>query len=621
MVEITNADELEAWLKDRPREDAVLIAARCALRVFPLLSIAQHQNKRELTASLVLPVIRGVAIACLYGSKPERQQSVGEAARAAKDGMLSVHSEAYRAGDLHNIADAAKAAIDAVFEQADFVKVSIGAAGNSTSALYYFLQDLGTKSSSERPEAANAATFAQISIDARDLESGNTPSIFAPIRLWRPGAPTEIEVHWHKLRDHLLTANEGWEVWTDWYQDRLDGNPANEELEVTKALIPNEIWEAGPATLNAEIARLIAEHGKPSEKDIELPKEIDSVQSNAGERFEGSDDELIDVAEDPLSREIRTDEIAQEFHAEVLDAAEQVLDSCRASNQLGRLADVVDGYLKRLGASPEDVRPTMVGRGERLRFLRDADLRLQQEDDPIPGPMAPDAFARLQNLISAHNQYVATDPKLKEIQDALADPEAQVRATVTPDASQEAIEDIKPVLTDAAVEVLSSATEAAQFNTDSGKRAGVWLSETWRNLSVEMFRRALFQLRQSARALADHVELSAKLTVSDAMEATRAAAEIAWRNSKRGALGMGIIEVTPSVAEAMGSLTHGMDLGGRMFRAAEVVAGTALVPIGGAVGLVVVALLVRLLSKTEWFRNLLDDEQVKKLLPFLKAGG
>lgn len=607
MDEITNSDQLEAWLKDRLREDAVLIAARCALRVFPLLAPAIERNPEEHRKTIFLPICRAMAVASVTGIWPTQAAGVREVADAASASARAATRAAAR-GATAAATDAADAARAAAFAAADAAFDAARAATDAARAA-----TAATDAATAATDAARAVFWKTVDYDANALARGWFHGKFNETPLWHAGAPRWVREPWHVLRDDLLSAGDDWFVWVDWYQDRLDGKPANEELEVAKALIPSEIWEAGPATLNAKIARLIGEYSP------ELPEALDTTQQSSGERFGGAHEQRIDIADDPLAREIRTDEIAQEFHAEVVDAAEQVLQSCRNSNQLDRLAEVLHGYLTRLGSTPEEVRPSMVGRGERLRTLRDAELRLQGEDDPIPGPMAPDAFARLQDLIAAHNQYVATDPRLKEIQDALSDPDAQVRAVVTPEDSRSSIDDLAPILTDAAVEALISATEAARAVSQAGNRARVWLSEAWRNLSVEMFRRALFQLRQSARALADNVELSAKLTVAEAMEATQAVAAVTWRNAKRGALGMGIIEVTPSVAEAMGSLTHGMDIAGRVFRAAEVVAGTALVPVGGAVGLVVVALLVQLLSKTDWFRNLLDDEQVKKLLPFLKA--
>ena len=62
------------------------------------------------------------------------------------------------------------------------------------------------------------------------------------------------------LKSALLAADQGWEVWTDWYEARLAGDaarPPNEALEVARATIPDEIWKQGPAVVNAEIKRLI----------------------------------------------------------------------------------------------------------------------------------------------------------------------------------------------------------------------------------------------------------------------------------------------------------------------------------------------------------------------------
>lgn len=618
LVEITNVEDLEEWLRKRPREDAVLIAARIALRSLPLLAPVIHANEEEDRKTVLLPVMRGLLVASVAGF---HHLDDLELARLAS----KVTSSSAALSALYETLDSIHSAIDAL--------LSIPQLATKDELLVNVVE---TAIAFERAleahtEGAGSAARSAMIADVLVLEklgshaglassplwlSGRVPKSSSPSRfLYDPiNIPEPSFRLWNWLRRDLRSANEDWFVWVDWYQDRLDGKAANEDLEVAKALIPDETWDAGPAVLNAEIARLIWEHAP------ELPETLEASQSKTGERFGGTHEQRIDLADDPLVREIRKDDIAQEFHAEVLDAAEQVLKICRRSNQLDRLAETVDVYLKRLGATPEEVQASMVGRGERLRTLRDADKRLQDEDDPIPGPMTPDAFALLEDLISAHNQYVATDPALKAIQDTLADPQAQTRAIVTPAQSETALEDIAPILTDAAVEALTSATQAAQVVSEAGNRARVWLAETWRNLSVEMFRRALYQLRQSVRAMADHVELSARLTVDEAMDATQAIAAVTWRNTNRGALGMGIIEVTPSVVEAMGSLTKGADLGGRFLRYAEGVAGHAQAPIGWAIGLVIVALLGRLLYKTNWFAELLDDEHVKKIIKHLKPG-
>ncbi len=62
------------------------------------------------------------------------------------------------------------------------------------------------------------------------------------------------------MKRDLLATGEDWEVWTEWYEARLRGDPAIEELEIARATIPDEIWKQGPAVVNAEIKRLIAQY-------------------------------------------------------------------------------------------------------------------------------------------------------------------------------------------------------------------------------------------------------------------------------------------------------------------------------------------------------------------------
>lgn len=94
---------------------------------------------------------------------------------------------------------------------------------------------------------------------------------------------------WPDLRRRLLELDEGWEVWTDWYDARLRGDPVDWDLEEKRVLIPEEIWEQGPKVVNAEIARLIEAHRRrpsppaPEAEPFRLPpqKELDAARDRA----------------------------------------------------------------------------------------------------------------------------------------------------------------------------------------------------------------------------------------------------------------------------------------------------------------------------------------------------
>jgi hypothetical protein len=46
--------------------------------------------------------------------------------------------------------------------------------------------------------------------------------------------------HWNHLKAPLLNASENWQVWTDWYEDRLFGRIASEKAEFAQATIADE---------------------------------------------------------------------------------------------------------------------------------------------------------------------------------------------------------------------------------------------------------------------------------------------------------------------------------------------------------------------------------------------
>ena len=82
-----------------------------------------------------------------------------------------------------------------------------------------------------------------------------------------------------------LLAREGehWKVWTKWYDARLDPShhipcysPPDLELEEARVLLPDELWEQGPAAVNARIKALFEESGcasKPAETQPAIPEQ------------------------------------------------------------------------------------------------------------------------------------------------------------------------------------------------------------------------------------------------------------------------------------------------------------------------------------------------------------
>jgi hypothetical protein len=59
------------------------------------------------------------------------------------------------------------------------------------------------------------------------------------------------------MKAALLAAKQDWEVWTLWYDDRLDGRVRDDAREL--AYVQEALWDQGPAIVNAEIKKRLAE--------------------------------------------------------------------------------------------------------------------------------------------------------------------------------------------------------------------------------------------------------------------------------------------------------------------------------------------------------------------------
>ncbi len=164
-----------------------------------------------------------------------------------------------------------------------YIKATAAAAAASAAAVANVSQKIAGSLSDHARSAAELATAAAGSAAAaaavaisRDIERlrGKKPSWFArtlgqkaaaavqdpadllTIPFWHEGMPAEAAGFWRQLQSDLRSLDAGFEIWIDWYQDRLDGKPFNWEIERQWALLSKEQLSQSPAEINAYLKAL-----------------------------------------------------------------------------------------------------------------------------------------------------------------------------------------------------------------------------------------------------------------------------------------------------------------------------------------------------------------------------
>lgn len=272
----TDRESLEAWLKTQPRTVSIAIATRTAMRVAPLLWT--DRSIAEIRFALILPVFRAISVSLTATEKRgielcnSTDAAVHATQAAANVADAAAHADtAYAAARAtHSAAYAAAHATDAEAAADD---AAHGAAAAAYAAAY---------------AASAAAAGESLKQDIRFLLEAGSPDRLVTQPLWANEAPAEIMEQWSAMKSALLSRDdENWWVWTTWYDERLRGAPVNFDLELEKALIPDEVWKMGPADANAEIAKLMEKYAPiETAKEPELPPEksapIDFILTNEG---------------------------------------------------------------------------------------------------------------------------------------------------------------------------------------------------------------------------------------------------------------------------------------------------------------------------------------------------
>lgn len=267
-IGLSSGRDLEAWFADRPPEVWTTIAVRAALRTIPFMDQVRTES--------LLVVLRALHIALVAARYPARRSELAPMASIAAAhaaGRELVHTTA---------ADAAN---------------SLAHSGNAARSAATLATSNALIAAIERADATDGKAahlremvgplWDALHADIAAIESGEKPEDLASAPLWS----TELEViarESGELQSKLRSLDDDWSAWADWYNARLRGSltwpdltpKQNEEVEVAIATLPDELWRAGAAAVNAEIGRLIEQARAPVPRGA--PSEVGQTAYGAG---------------------------------------------------------------------------------------------------------------------------------------------------------------------------------------------------------------------------------------------------------------------------------------------------------------------------------------------------
>jgi hypothetical protein len=256
---------LSQWFREQPSGVLITIATRAALRALPLAAIRQDMEPNAFLSGLVLPLFRGALASWAVANHSTQVLALQQFATATANAidsasLIAQNAVASRvANSAHN---AVVVAANAYNHAANDLSAYTGTA--QTSALTVVLTADAFAEAGSYPVIANADALAAAQADIETIELGETfeqrigiARALARAPLWPKETPAVATEAWLRIRSILSSAEDDWDVWINWYEDRLAGQPPVDAiLDIARAMLPTELWEQGPKVLNAEFKRL-----------------------------------------------------------------------------------------------------------------------------------------------------------------------------------------------------------------------------------------------------------------------------------------------------------------------------------------------------------------------------
>lgn len=397
-VAISSPTELQAWLEDKPREWAHVIALRAALRVLPFTCVPALGNSQPVDERLVLAVARASGISSGARNIPP-DHIAAEAARVA-----------YAAAVFAAPAAAAAAAAAASSARSSAARSS-GARGAARAGATY-AADAAARAAAADNDAA--AAWAALAGDCARLQDGTALAVLLAQPLWIE-RPDWFQDAWGRAAQWLSRPEHGFAIWREWYFGRLEGLPhafdrfnviADEAFYRWLIEQDDDWWKREPATVNSNIAAKVEELRRPAPRSDE-----EFAQNPTVVNFALDDEGRTVLAPEPLPNGLQDDPDARDTHGEIVRLIAQARLSCDPGRtQAGDMLDPVDLLSEANGQSISDVRP-------RLFVLRGKELIRQFEDrqreDSLATPLSVGQIDAFAPLIAAVRQLADEDPKLR----------------------------------------------------------------------------------------------------------------------------------------------------------------------------------------------------------------
>jgi tetratricopeptide (TPR) repeat protein len=388
-----DVEALEAELRQRDLREAIVLSARAALRAVPSLAFLLGRNRmfRRDSTVAILSVFRALQCSWLTAAdtSPLNGEWIHNAAAAAEGHARSVGTEGRIALFIPAYAAYAAGGNNTPYTAA--VAISDAPSANSVAA-YSTAFPRGRQQTADR---IGQRTAQASEADDAALRSGVSPSTLARLPLWPPKAKELAWTRnaWGWLTDALHEQGENWQVWTDWYDARLEGRLINESLEFGRAAIPNDHWAKGPRFINAEIIDLIAKNAHEAPFNIQKAETLRDV---------GAFEDALKAYEEVIRR-FPQNVVARNGRAETLlatgqltaalSASEETLRSfphdlaarngyARVLREMGRLDEALLAYLETIRIFPADV-VAYLRRAEVLRTRGDLQGAFDAYEDII----------------------------------------------------------------------------------------------------------------------------------------------------------------------------------------------------------------------------------------------